>query len=162
MADINNQVLDLMPGERQIYVSTDSIVREAGADLDLNDAIPVEYLRSLNASGLPPGELALKPGCPLILLRNLTPARGLCNVTRLVLLRRHSHPLQNQGGLLSLSNVISFLSISHSPCLSTRPKVNPSPTSALTVKTCILTWSALCCSVACYVWSQCQDVVASG
>jgi hypothetical protein len=94
VADINNQVLDLMPGERQIYVSADSIVREAGADLDLNDAIPVEYLRSLNASGLPPGELALKPGCPLILLRNLAPARGLCNGTRLVLLRSSERVLE--------------------------------------------------------------------
>ena len=70
-----------------VFISADSVDREAGADGDLNEALPVEYLRSLDASGLPPGELRLKPGCPLILLRNLSPANGLCNGTRMVLLR---------------------------------------------------------------------------
>ena len=47
---------------------------------------PVEFLNSLNASGLPLAHLALKPGCPLMLLRNLDPANGLCNGIHMVLL----------------------------------------------------------------------------
>jgi len=47
--------------------------------------VPVEYLRSIEASGLPPGELHVKEGCPLILLHNLAPAQGLCNGTQLIL-----------------------------------------------------------------------------
>lgn len=41
----------------------------------------------ISGSGLPPGELRLKPGCPFILLRNLSPSEGLCNGTRLVVVR---------------------------------------------------------------------------
>jgi ATP-dependent DNA helicase PIF1 len=47
---------------------------------------PTEYLNSINASGLPLARLALKPGCPLMLLRNLDPTNGLCNGTRMILL----------------------------------------------------------------------------
>ena len=43
---------------------------------------PPEFLHSLNDSGLPPHELKLKKNCPVILLRNLNPAAGLCNGTR--------------------------------------------------------------------------------
>ncbi|KAJ6536044.1 hypothetical protein B0H19DRAFT_844108, partial [Mycena capillaripes] len=49
--------------------------------------IPVKFLRSLNASSLPPEEFMLKIGCPLICPRNLAPACVLCNRTRMVLLK---------------------------------------------------------------------------
>jgi hypothetical protein len=47
---------------------------------------PTEYLNSINASGLPLARLALKPGCPFMLLRNLNPTNGLCNGTCMILL----------------------------------------------------------------------------
>ena len=83
-----------MGGEEIVSISADSVDWEAGADGDLNEALPVEYLRSLDASGFPPGELRMKPGCPLILLRNLSPANGLCNGTRMVLLRATERVLE--------------------------------------------------------------------
>src|SRR2546425_12911296 len=43
-----------------------------------------EFLRSLKIPDLPPGELKLKIGVPIILLRNLNPSEGLCNGTRLI------------------------------------------------------------------------------
>lgn len=46
------------------------------------------------APGLPPGELSLKVGCPLILLRNLSPDRGLCNGTRMILRRAGDRVLE--------------------------------------------------------------------
>ena len=45
---------------------------------------PIEYLNSLKAGGLPLARLALKVGCPVMLLRNLDPFIGLCNGTWLV------------------------------------------------------------------------------
>ncbi|KAF7334120.1 ATP-dependent DNA helicase [Mycena venus] len=82
---LNDNILDRMSGERRIFISADKITKEAGADdLQLHDAMPPEYLRSLDASGLALGELSLKVGCPIILLRNLAPSAGLCNGTRLV------------------------------------------------------------------------------
>ena len=42
-----------MGGEEITFISADSIEREAGANRDLNEALPVEYLWLLDASGLP-------------------------------------------------------------------------------------------------------------
>ena len=47
----------------------------------------VEFLNSLVSSSLPLSHLALKVGCPIMLLRNLDPSKGLCNGTRLRVLR---------------------------------------------------------------------------
>lgn len=43
-----------------------------------------DFLNSLTPNGLPPHELFLKPNCPIILLRNIDPTKGLCNGTRLI------------------------------------------------------------------------------
>jgi hypothetical protein len=91
---VNTSVLARMVGDEKIFVSADSIIKEAGADGELEDNFPVEFLRSISASGLPPGELKLKPGCPLILLRNLAPARGLCNGTRMVVVHMTERVLE--------------------------------------------------------------------
>lgn len=45
---------------------------------------PSEFLNSLTSNGLPPHIIKLKLNCPVILLRNIDPANGLCNRTRLV------------------------------------------------------------------------------
>lgn len=49
--------------------------------------LPQEFLRSLMPSGLPPSTLRLKVGAPIVLLRNLYPASGECNWTRLIITR---------------------------------------------------------------------------
>ena len=73
-----------MASDSRKYISADEIIREPGADPRDDEPIPIEYLRSVNTSSLPPGELNLKIGCPVILLWNLSPAQGLCNGTRMV------------------------------------------------------------------------------
>lgn len=92
---LNDDILARMTGEQRTFISADKITTEAGADdLQVNDAMPPEYLRSLDASGLAPGELFLKAGCPIILLRNLAPSAGLCNGTRLVVRRMSARVLE--------------------------------------------------------------------
>jgi ATP-dependent exoDNAse (exonuclease V) alpha subunit len=61
-----------------IYYSFDS------AEDDLHGYYPQEFLNDLTPNGLPPHALKLKINCPVILLRNIDPANGLCNGTRLV------------------------------------------------------------------------------
>jgi ATP-dependent DNA helicase PIF1 len=51
---------------------------------DPRNYYPAEFLNTLTPNGLPPHVLKLKVGCPIILLRNIDPANGLCNGTRLV------------------------------------------------------------------------------
>ena len=43
-----------------------------------------EYLNTLRPNGFPHHVLNLKPGMPLMLLRNINPRQGLCNGTRLI------------------------------------------------------------------------------
>ena len=43
-----------------------------------------EYLNTLTPNGFPKHLLCLKPGMPLMLLRNINPRQGLCNGTRLI------------------------------------------------------------------------------
>jgi len=77
-----------MTGEMKIYEAIDSVdTREEGA------IIPIEFLRAQNPSSLPPAKLKLKVGAPIILLRNLFPAEGLCNGTRLVVKALHESGL---------------------------------------------------------------------
>lgn len=95
VSEINNTVLNSLSGDARTYISVDKIIEEAGADGPGDESlIPVEFLRSLNSGSLPPGELTLKIGCPLILLRNLAPARGLCNGSRMILVRMSDRVLE--------------------------------------------------------------------
>ena len=76
---INEYLIDLFPGEVTVLKSIDSVCSEDDAL-----AYPVELLNSIEVSGLPPHDLKLKIGAPIMLLRNLDPKRGLCNGTRLI------------------------------------------------------------------------------
>src|SRR5271170_3677616 len=53
-----------------------------------------EYLHTLEASGIPPARLTLKVGAPVILMRNMNPAKGFCNSTRCIVKRMHSRALE--------------------------------------------------------------------
>ena len=53
----------------------------------------MEYLNTLQPNGFPHHILDLKPGMPLMLLRNINPRQGLCNGTRLVFQRAVNNKL---------------------------------------------------------------------
>ena len=72
------------PGNASTLLSADLVQTQDDAVNDYQP-YPVEYLNSLTASGLPLARLTLKPGCPIMLLRNLDPSKGLCNGTRMIL-----------------------------------------------------------------------------
>jgi hypothetical protein len=84
--DLNSDILAKFPGEEKVLRSADCIVGDNNDPIEYQP-YPVEYLNSLNVSGIPLAKLALKPGCPLMLLRNIDPSNGLCNGTRMILLR---------------------------------------------------------------------------
>ena len=75
---INMKMIDMFQGGETVYHSFDSAVD------DPHNYYPSEFLNSLTPNGLPPHVLKLKLGCPVILLRNIDPANGLCMGTRLV------------------------------------------------------------------------------
>jgi hypothetical protein len=75
---INLKMIDRFQGEEMIYHIFDSV------EDDPHNYYPPEFLNTLTPNGLPPHMLKLKINCPIILLRNIDPANGLCNGTRLV------------------------------------------------------------------------------
>src|SRR5579863_25140 len=78
---INEDILNILLGESVNYFSSDSLITD---DTEDNEDYPVEFLNSLNPSGLPRHQLNLKVGAVIMLLRNLNTKRGLCNGTRMV------------------------------------------------------------------------------
>ncbi|KXN91254.1 ATP-dependent DNA helicase PIF1 [Leucoagaricus sp. SymC.cos] len=83
--DINAAILERFSGEKHILMGADSIDLDNAEDNNY-PPYPMEYLNSLNVSGLSLAKLVLKVGCPLMLLRNLDPSEGLCNGTQMRLL----------------------------------------------------------------------------
>ena len=82
VAMLNSRVLKMLPGEVETFRSGD----ELAASEDLL-RFNMEFLNSLQPNGFPPFELQLKPGMPLMLLRNLNPMQGLCNGTKMFYIR---------------------------------------------------------------------------
>ena len=69
-ANISNTLLEKLPTQIVQYQSVDSVV-------EVEDAVhyPVEFLHTLNPPGIPPHNLCLKVGAPIMLLRNLVPPK---------------------------------------------------------------------------------------
>ena len=74
---VNTMIQNAIPGEVKTYKSIDTVTNP-----DEAVQYPIEFLNSLDLTGLPPHNLLLKIGVPIILLRNLNPPK-LCNGTRL-------------------------------------------------------------------------------
>ncbi|XP_042474831.1 ATP-dependent DNA helicase PIF1-like [Macadamia integrifolia] len=75
---LNDKLIEQFLGESVIYYNFDSTTDDAQTQY------PEEFLNSLAPNGLPPHKLVLKKNCPIMSLRNLDPAHGECNGTRLV------------------------------------------------------------------------------
>ena len=71
-----------------VFLSADSVEDRDSVHQNL---YPVEFLNTLTPSGTPPHRLVLKVGAPIILLRNISPAEGLCNGTRLIVRDLQQH-----------------------------------------------------------------------
>ncbi|XP_021771152.1 uncharacterized protein LOC110735283 [Chenopodium quinoa] len=75
---INSILICKFPGESVVYKSYDTMIDEYCV------VYPTEFLNKLCPGGMSPHELELKVNSPVIPLRNLLPATGLCNGTRLI------------------------------------------------------------------------------
>ena len=83
---LNSAILSLLPSQERTFDSADSYSNESPTPQE-NNNIPIEFLHTLNASGLPITHLQLKLGCPIIILRNIDISRGLCNGTQATIIQ---------------------------------------------------------------------------
>ena len=92
---INQELLRKFPGQAHIFYSADCIpsTEQTGEDDPMLN-YPPEYLNEINCSGLPLAKLELKVGCPIMVLRNLDVANGVCNGSRGILTRCSNRVLE--------------------------------------------------------------------
>ncbi|XP_057443697.1 uncharacterized protein LOC130735824 [Lotus japonicus] len=77
-------MLSMIPGEETEYLSYDTPCRsDEDSDID-PEWFTSEFLNDVKCSGIPNHRIILKVGVPIMLMRNLDQASGLCNGTRLM------------------------------------------------------------------------------
>ncbi|KAF7119671.1 hypothetical protein RHSIM_Rhsim13G0231700 [Rhododendron simsii] len=119
--EINNIMLAMLPGEMRIYNSADKLCPTEHESND-QDMHPPELLHSLNLPGLPNHCLKLKVGTPIILLRNVNLSLGLCNGTRLIVVKMGNQVIEAKvvtgsraGEIVHLHRAVLSPSSTHSP-----------------------------------------------
>ena len=78
LTPINTLLITKFPGKEIVYHSFDK-TKDPNQQSEHED-----FINTLTPNGFPPHVLILKPNCPVILLRNIDPSKGLCNGTRLI------------------------------------------------------------------------------
>ncbi|XP_058774037.1 uncharacterized protein LOC131648280 [Vicia villosa] len=91
---INDHVLNNMPGELRDYYSSNSVDRSQIHDSNFLDVLSPEFLSSLTTFGLPNHHIKLKVGTPIMLMRNIDQSEGLCNGTRLIVTKMGNHVIE--------------------------------------------------------------------
>ncbi|XP_057452082.1 uncharacterized protein LOC130743879 [Lotus japonicus] len=81
---INNEMLCQIPGEVKEYLSCDTTCRSDEDSEVEAEWFTSEFLNNIKCSGIPNHKLILKVGVPIMLLRNIDQAGGLCNRTRMI------------------------------------------------------------------------------
>ncbi|XP_058784406.1 uncharacterized protein LOC131659198 [Vicia villosa] len=93
---INNHILNLMPGESKEYYSSNTVDQSEIHDSSILQVLTPEFLSSLRTSGLPNHQITLKVGCPIMLMRNIDQSEGLCNNIRLIVTKMENHVIEAQ------------------------------------------------------------------
>jgi hypothetical protein len=90
---INQQIINDIPSSAAVTTCT-SVDKLVDMDnVDSGEFLNSATLNSFSPPGLPPHVLTLKEGMPVMLIRNLQPAEGLCNGTRLIVKKVVNHKL---------------------------------------------------------------------
>src|SRR6202023_191045 len=92
--EINQDILNRFPGEESTFHSADSLLNNNPDSGQGELMYPVEYLNSINCSGLPLAKLKLKLGCPVMVLHNINAGEGVCNGSRGIITQLGRHVIQ--------------------------------------------------------------------
>jgi len=89
--ELNNAILESLSKELHTYLIVDSLAPTEGVSVvvgvSMDSLYPVEFLNTLQFSGIANHKLELKVGVPILLLCNFNQSIGLCNGTRLIVKR---------------------------------------------------------------------------
>ncbi|XP_012835593.1 PREDICTED: ATP-dependent DNA helicase PIF1-like [Erythranthe guttata] len=90
---VNDHLMSLLLGEEKVYLSSDSMFRDEQTMEDNAEIYSTEFLNTIRCSGLRSHALKFKIGAPVMLIRNIDQAKGLCNGTKLQIIRTGIHVL---------------------------------------------------------------------
>ncbi|GJZ22695.1 ATP-dependent DNA helicase PIF1-like protein [Tanacetum coccineum] len=94
--NINEHLLEKFLREEMVYLSCDSVDKiKRNTAIDQSIFSP-EFINGLKFSGVPNHRLAIKVGVPVMLLRNINLPNGLCNGTRLQVLKLTRNSISTQ------------------------------------------------------------------
>ncbi|XP_026416549.1 uncharacterized protein LOC113311983 [Papaver somniferum] len=85
------EALNILYGETFTYLAANRLHPDESGIIPNYSS---EFLQNLNPPGMPLFRINLKIGCPIILMRNLSPSEGLCNNIRLLVTKCGKHVLQ--------------------------------------------------------------------
>ncbi|XP_071695802.1 uncharacterized protein [Rutidosis leptorrhynchoides] len=94
--NINESILSMVRRQETTYLSSDTATPQINDRGETELLYPIDYLNNLNYPSLPPHTLQLKPGIPVILLRNINLAGGLCNGTRMIVVQMLTKVIQTE------------------------------------------------------------------
>ena len=83
--EINEHIMSQIQGEEVTYRSLDTMCKATTNSFRMENMTPTEFLNTLKFPGIPDHKLKLKVGLPVMLLRNINQAAGLCNGTRMTI-----------------------------------------------------------------------------
>jgi len=92
--EVNELMVQRIPGSSREYRSFDQIANSMEQPADFEMLYPPEVLNSIVLNNYPHHLLTLKIDTPVVLLRNIDQAQGLCNGTRLLIKRLGDHVLE--------------------------------------------------------------------
>jgi len=111
--ELNEIMVDRVPGASKEYRSFDQIANSIEIPSDYELLYPPQLLNSIVLNNYPQHCLLLKVSVPVVLLRNIDQAQGLCNGTRLLIRRLGDHILEAEimtgthiGALVGIPRIV--------------------------------------------------------
>ncbi len=117
--EVNNAILESLSKKSHTYLNVNSLTPiEEGANVatgvSMDSLYLMEFLNTLQFSGIANHELELKVGVPILLLRNVNQSIGLNNGTRLIVKRLGQHVIEAE--IIIRNNVGKRVFIPRSSC----------------------------------------------
>ena len=114
---INDRMMSKLEGREKVCYSSDS-VSDIDVDFNYDESLyTTEFLNTIRMSGIPHHKLVLKVGAPIMCQRNIDQRGGLCNGTRLQIVRMGVNNIEAKiisGGKLGMVVAIPRMNISPS------------------------------------------------
>ncbi|OMO90279.1 DNA helicase PIF1, ATP-dependent [Corchorus olitorius] len=118
--DLNNYIMNKIPVDSRIYLSSNSIAKNSSAFHDQNTLYPPEILSKVTVPGIPNQKLELKIGCAVMIMGNINQVNGLCNGTRLIITQLATSVIEGYQTRLNYAPLLLIIKVSMEPVVDSK------------------------------------------